>query len=155
MLNVIRKLPLKAPKEALSFLADFCLAAGYDPDGMNEDTAALLAWADKQTTAAQLGALDRARETDGHRFSESFIYRDAWRFPYGAFSAVSGCQLSRQGFGTWLNFCAFNEPAWTWRALKGLRFGTTPIPIEQLLPAPLRGLLTVCISDTKAPPKQS
>lgn len=143
MLNIIRQLPQKAPKEALPFLADLCLCAGYDPSGMNDDSAALLAWAYDQITDAQLDGLNELRRTDSHRCSQNFVYLDTWRFPFGTYNPQTGCQWSRHGFTEWLSHCGFNEPAWTWRALKGLQFGTNPIPLQSLLPPALRGLLDI------------
>lgn len=146
MLNIIKHLPHKVPKEALPFLADLCICAGYDPSGMNEDSAALLEWAYDQITDAQLGALNDLRMTDTHRHSQNFVYLDTWRFPFGPYDTQTGCQWSRHGFTEWLSHCGFGQPLWTWRAIKGLQYGTNPVPIEQLLPAPLRGLLSISLT---------
>lgn len=143
MMNIIRQLPTSVPKEALPFLADLCLCTGFDPEGLNEDTATLLAWADTQITRAQMGALAEILETDTHSRSMNFVTRESWRFPYGSFNPAKGCQWAQHGFQEWLEHGAFNTPAWTWRALKGLRFGTNPIPLQSLLPRTLRDLLKV------------
>ena len=143
MTDLIKQLPLEAPKEALPFLADLFHSAWTDSGNLNEDTQALLSWADEQTTRAQMKALEAALESDHSPTAMNFIYLDSWRFPFGAFNASTGCQWARHSVQEWLEVGAFNEPAWTWRALKGLQFGTNPIPLESLLPPALRGLLDI------------
>ncbi|PPA05306.1 hypothetical protein C4E44_04560 [Pseudomonas sp. MWU12-2312b] len=143
MTDFIKQLPKDAPKEALPFLADLFHSAWADSGDLNEDTQALLNWADEQTTRAQMKALEKALESDCHPKAMNFVYLDSWRFPYGSFNASTGCQWARHSFQEWLEVGAFNEPAWTWRALKGLQFGTNPISLQSLLPPALRDLLMV------------
>lgn len=152
MTDFIKQLPQNAPKEALPFLADLFHSAWADSGDLNEDTLALLTWAETQTTRAQLKALESALESDHHPRSMNFVYLDSWRFTYGAFNATTGCQWARHSFQEWLVVGAFNEPAWTWRALKGLQFGTNPIPLQSLLPPALRDLLKV--SPTRELPRR-
>lgn len=143
MTDLIKQLPLDVPKEALPFLADLFHSAWPDSGNLNEDTQALLTWADEQTTRAQMKSLEAALKSDNSPKAMNFIYLDSWRFPFGTFNASTGCQWARHSFRKWLEIGAFNEPAWTWRALKGLQFGTNPIPLQSLLPPALRGLLDI------------
>jgi hypothetical protein len=143
MTDFIKQLPQNAPKEALPFLADLFHSAWADSGNLNEDTLALLNWADEQTIRAQMEALASALEWDHHPKTMNFVYMDSWTFLFGAFDASTGCQWARGSFHDWLNVSAFNKPAWTWRALKGLQFGTHPLPLQSLLPPALRDLLEV------------
>ena len=143
MTYFIKQLPGRAPKESLPFLADFFHAAYDDSGDLNDDTLALLAWADKETSRAQMQGLQEALVSDGHPRSKNFVYLDDWRFPYGPYDPSKGCQWSRGPFHDWLDVSAFNKPTWTWRALKGLQFGTHPLPLQSLLPPVLRDLLEV------------